>query len=700
MSRKRTNSYSRRSLRRRITQRLRRLFNRGPLLPPVHLRWPEQLPRVHEPVVGLRRHLDQLDVLCSPTSFTRVVPVVGGPGTGKTTLVSYWAATVNREYSRQVIRLDLSGGQQLEELLKQGLSQLGVPQATLASVPPAELPQFFRTESAGRHLVVIIENAESLEQVVKLLPGHGNDVVVTSAAPLPNLPFQCCRPIELTPLSRGDAKDLLTRLTGQDRLASERAAADALVRWFAGHPLALQIAGRLLAAHPELTIADLVDSLRRPDDAQATSEQKLAQLLDLCCDRLGPHARKTFTLLGAWPGAPLSVEALEAFAGHSEGFGPAVIQKLKDCLLITVDDDGFVHQHATIRAHSEARAEHEEPEELAAAWSRLLRWTIASAGAAGDLLAPGWAGSGIEVDTTDIRPLTFAPDRPRQALAWLKRQLPHALTLMRTLGGTRRGAWKLAVQFLPQLFLDRPQRECLDLALLGVKDANTARDPLGRARCEHILAWVQYALGDGEETVADLERALQRHASIHDDRGHAWTLYTYGEVLSAKGAIDEAHACFNDALGHFRVKGSDFGVAIVLSAKAPLLGRSGRTDEAWQAAEEAVAIAERSGNVPLLGLTHHQLGVLCGRQGNLTGAVRHFGYALEVRRSMGERWGLAETLLQLGKTLGTLGVDYERARAALRESVAVFSDLHHRRAFDAMRALARLDDLFHDGEGR
>ena len=100
-------------------------------------------------------------------------------GEGKAALVRQWAR--EQSFPDGEIRLDLQGS-------GAGCSDL------LRAVGVTEIPErleeqsaLFRTVTAGRRMLVLLDNARDAEQVRPLLPGRGPMVVVTSRAPIQGL---------------------------------------------------------------------------------------------------------------------------------------------------------------------------------------------------------------------------------------------------------------------------------------------------------------------------------------------------------------------------------------------------------------------------------------------------------------------------------------------------------------------------------
>lgn len=100
-------------------------------------------------------------------------------GEGKTALVRQWAR--EQSFPDGEIRLDLQGsGAGCSDLLR-AVGVTEIPERV------EEQSALFRTVTAGRRMLLLLDNARDAEQVRPLLPGRGPMVVVTSRAPIQGL---------------------------------------------------------------------------------------------------------------------------------------------------------------------------------------------------------------------------------------------------------------------------------------------------------------------------------------------------------------------------------------------------------------------------------------------------------------------------------------------------------------------------------
>ncbi|MEJ3749584.1 AfsR/SARP family transcriptional regulator [Actinomycetes bacterium KLBMP 9797] len=244
---------------------------------------PRQLPPDLVTFVGRRAELDIIR-LVNPPPARRAEPgggsvvVVHGPGgIGKTTLAVRAAHLLANRYPDGQLYLDLRGGAgrgvEPVHALGQLLRALGVPPGGIP-VDLAEAAAVFRSATAARRLLIVLDGAASADQVRPLLPaGPGCAVLVTGRRPMCTLDAVRLR---LDRLTGPEGARLLGLLTGDARVAAEPEAAARLVALCDGHPLALRIAGARLAARADWSLAVLADRLG----------DERARLDELCADDL------------------------------------------------------------------------------------------------------------------------------------------------------------------------------------------------------------------------------------------------------------------------------------------------------------------------------------------------------------------------------------------------------------------------------
>jgi hypothetical protein len=211
---------------------------------------PRQLPAAVAHFAGRVGELATLSGLLrgrADTGGTVVISAVSGTaGVGKTALAVYWAHQVAARFPDGQLYVNLRGfdptGAVMEpaEAVRRFLDALGVPPERI----PADLDAqaaLYRSQLAGRRMLVVLDNARDTAQVRRLLPGAPTCLVlVTSRNQLSGLvAADGAHPITLDLLTPGEARELLARRLGADRVGAEPEAVEEIITYCVRLPLAL-----------------------------------------------------------------------------------------------------------------------------------------------------------------------------------------------------------------------------------------------------------------------------------------------------------------------------------------------------------------------------------------------------------------------------------------------------------------------------
>jgi hypothetical protein len=267
---------------------------------------PSQLP----PVSRLTGRTSELELL-NAAREDRVVVVSGPPGIGKTALALHWGHSVRAEFPDGILYADLhghapDGPAAPSEVLGRFLRALGIASQQIPS-ELAEQTALYRSATADRHMLVVLDDALSAAQVSPLLPSSPASVtVITSRWRLASLRRYGARVIQLGRLTPEAGLELLTQTLGDDRVQLELEAGRELVNLCARLPLAVCVAGARLAARPRWPIREMVDALahERLRLAALTMEGDTAvrAALDLSYQALPASEARMYRLMGLYPG--------------------------------------------------------------------------------------------------------------------------------------------------------------------------------------------------------------------------------------------------------------------------------------------------------------------------------------------------------------------------------------------------------------
>ncbi|MFI0941922.1 tetratricopeptide repeat protein [Streptomyces sp. NPDC021020] len=361
---------------------------------------PRQLPSAPRLFTGRARELALLDAALDEHSGG-ICAIGGMGGIGKTWLALHWAHTRRDCFPDGELHADLRGfdptGQPVDPAaaVRAFLAALGVAPASVPAAPEAQLA-LYRGLTAGRRMLVLLDNALDTAQAAPLLPGgSGCTVLVTSRRRLTGLvAAHGARPVALGELPADDAREVLARRLGRARLHAEPRAAADLVACCAGLPLALGVAAACAATHPDLPLAalagDLRDDARRLDALDGGEPRAdLRAVLSWSGRALSREAARGFGLLGTAPGPDLTPAAAAHLLDLPPPAARALLRELDHAHLVQRHAPERYRMHDLLRLHATEQARtHHPPPERRAAIRRLIDFHTEAACAAARLLAP------------------------------------------------------------------------------------------------------------------------------------------------------------------------------------------------------------------------------------------------------------------------------------------------------------------------
>jgi hypothetical protein len=237
-----------------------------------------QLPMATSGVVGRQAEIAEIvDVLRAEPrdEGSRLVVVTGPGGVGKTTVALNAAHRLVNEFPDGQLFVDLGNRVEadaagLDEALAYFLRALGVASASLPQRREDAIAMY-RSLTAGRRLLVVLDGALSDSVVRALLPGSATcAVLVTSRQKLRDvLVSPGAYRLAIGLLAPAEAREVLCNVLGPARVLDEADSVARLIARCGGLPLALRVAAVRLATRPGLTIASYLEDLEKDDHAPA-----------------------------------------------------------------------------------------------------------------------------------------------------------------------------------------------------------------------------------------------------------------------------------------------------------------------------------------------------------------------------------------------------------------------------------------------
>ncbi|MFY4719484.1 AfsR/SARP family transcriptional regulator [Streptomyces sp. LaBMicrA B280] len=497
---------------------------------------------------------------CAPaTGGTRIVGVDGMGGSGKTALAVHAAHLLAPEYPDGQLFVDLRGfspGEKAQEpgaVLHSLLHTLGIPDDRI----PDDLERrttFWRTVSAQRKLLLLLDNAADAAQVRPLLPASEDCLaIVTSRVRM--LDLDGSEWLSLGLLSPGDSTTLLTRMLGFERTAAEPRAVDRLARLCGGLPLALRITTARLRNRPRWTVQYLVDRLadetRRLRELSA-GERSVEATLRLSYQAMDEDQRAAFRLLGLHPGSAIDVPSAAALLGTDGHDAEDLLECLLDAHLLEQHEAGLYGFHDLVRTYALSVREVEDDEESAV--ERLVAYYIQSTDRACETLFPGRNRYGEAPAESD--PALPRLDDGEQALRWFDREYEALLAVVAQAGtqGLHRPAALLARNLLFYLDLRGRYEEFRIVGRIGVAACRQLNDDalLGISLCN--LAVAHWWLGDFQDGITTAQEGLELSRGS-DPRSEAICLDVLGLLHGSLGNFGEARVYLDQGIALHRELG-------------------------------------------------------------------------------------------------------------------------------------------------
>lgn len=549
---------------------------------------PEQLPRAPRGFTGRGAELAALDRAVGGV-VAPLCLVTGPAGVGKSAFAVHWAYERRAGFPDGRLFADLRGfsdtpAPETAAVLREFLLALGVPALRIPEAADAR-GALFRSLTAGRRLLVVLDNARSSEQVRPLLPGGDLcATVVTSRDRLSGLiASDAARPVPLGHLPPADSAALLATVLGEARVAAEPAAAERLAGLCDGLPLALRVTAARLAERPQWTLDVMVGELA-DEQVRLTlldvEDVGVSAALRLTVQQLPDSAARMFRALGLHTGSDLDRFAAGALAGTSPTHASADLDRLAAAHLLAEAVPGRWTPHDLVRLYARSIAPEADPEGL----PRLLDHYLYT-GLAADAAAEPGSQPCYSLPADARRPAATREFEDRAAaLDWYAAERPSlegAVAAAAALGLHDR-AWRLALVQWP-LMLMRIGDGWTPLLEAGLASAEHVGDLDAQSRTRALLGWVLHEEGRDAEALVHLEKAPILAARAGDAVSEAIAYVNYAAVLDATGEHERA------------------GLLMV----------------------HAVSLADRTGHPSTQVLTLHHLATHCLKAGEYDEALAH-----------------------------------------------------------------------------
>ncbi|MGW0732751.1 ATP-binding protein [Streptomyces sp. NPDC002851] len=639
------------------------------------------------------------------TSSRVGVSVLDGlPGVGKTATAKEYAHRCRDLYPDGQIYVDFAalraeghGGGDVSEAVRSGLRALGVGNEHIPE-SLADRMSLFRTKSAGRRLLVVLDDVNQPAQVRALVPKEpGSAVLVTSNVRLGELAaLDGARLLSLSPLDPDSALRLLKdrlkdrvedrledRVGGPGAVDAELPAAERLVEHCGRLPVALHIVASRLNGSPGLSLSRLADALdderNRLAGLSLRGEISMSAVLGDAYRQLPPDAARVFRLLGWLPGRAFDAGTVSAVADVPTEAARPLLAQLLDASLLEEwpDSDGRYRMHDLVRLYARERADEEEPQaEHLALIDRV---------AAHYLTLTAFADRALRADRlriADLEPLLArapdpftAPGAP-EPLHWLEAERAEILAALREASRcelhTR--VWQLAEAFTALFLNHRHLGEWRESLELGAAAAAAAVVPAAEARLRSLLSRPLMDLGEYDRACAELEAAdacaeIADHtvlrASVLEFTGRYWDRFdppravaSYRQALELNTSVEEERGA---------------AIALLFLGQTQSgLDDQGARQEALESLREARRRLTALGDRRMAARATLALGITYARLGDPDEAAASLRAAADVLNELGAHHYEAQALVALADVEEQTGAGPEVVREHLARALAIY----------------------------
>ncbi|MDQ3576820.1 MAG: NB-ARC domain-containing protein, partial [Actinomycetota bacterium] len=569
-----------------------------------------------------------------------VVVLHGMPGVGKSQLAVRWASSKEGRFDDGILHADLRGfgpeeAARPQDVLERFLIALKVN----VSVHTLEgMISTFRTATAGRALLVVLDNARDANQVRSLLPGVGCTALVTSRLRLDSLTVhEGAVPLLVQPFDEGAALDVLARLahlqTGNNPLVAD------IAHLTGGLPLALTIIAATIKNKPKgdgvlhAIRKGLREQRTRLDTLKLSRDKDLdvRAVLSYSYDHLSPAGKTLLCLIAHHPGPTISSAAISALAE------PDVRTKVDELsALHLLEEPRFerFRMHDLVRTFAREQVSELDIQARAHASQRLLGHLLQNAWACDQVLVPGRklaVGDPTDLPIIQVTTIDQATQWFEQEQATISNAVNHAVEIRDDLH-----IWLLPTAFATFLWHRDRYHEAEHILEHAGKAVERLREKGGtsavptaadEAFVYRLLAGSRRGMQSSKAYGAQA-RALRLSEDSGDHYGvaygHIGLAVLRGDENDFPGAVSE----YRLALNAFRGLGERLGEADALSGLATMHVHLRQLVEATEHVTAALAIYDEIRDVNARANAMVILGTVHAKEGDLGRAAAVFDTAI------------------------------------------------------------------------
>jgi tetratricopeptide (TPR) repeat protein len=593
--------------------------------------------------------------------------ITGFGGVGKTALAVHWAHRVRPQFRDGVVFAELGGsaengpvpvGTLLAGLLRQ-LGQTDIPKSD------EERQAAYRARTADSELLVVLDDAATMAQVVAALPASERSaVLVTCRSALAGFAMHDIALHRLEPLASGVAAELVARVVGDKLRPEDERELASLVAMCGGLPLALRVAAVQLRDHywgaADRFVAQLGAERDRLKSFHVDEDRLVDAVFDAGYRHLDADSARAYRLLALWDGPDFDVEAAAALlARDTDATRSALRELVRANLMSGADRYAF---HPLIRLHGRDRAEQAETvDERRAALGRMTRhYRDYLIGRDKALSTRPRACDALY----DEIPVVHQGD-PASALADLERERENLLAAVLTAQkwGFHDHSWQLCVALFPFYFQRSHFEDWVTTHNAGLDAA--AGQPRASIQLHNQLGSAYFELDENAKALEHYQRSLELAIEADDPLGQQSAWEWIGFIHERRANYGRALQCFDTGralIERWPADKQPRALALYAMNSGRVLVAAGRVAEAVPALDEAMAYFAQAGDAVNVAKTAGSLGEAHRAGGRPADAIGPLEQALAVLTELGSLAWQASVHESLAATHELLGHDEQAER--------------------------------------
>ncbi|SDK54854.1 NB-ARC domain-containing protein [Actinopolyspora mzabensis] len=304
-----------------------------------------------------------------------LIALCGLSGIGKSTLARSFAWQVHERFEDGFCYTDWHGHpvSGSAELARSCLRKLGTAERELPSTDQDAL-QLLRDRTRGRRMGFVFDGLVHPRQLLKLrLAAPESMILFTSQHGAAEFSSDGVSSIDLEPLSRDHAIELLTRITDTD-LAGTDPDVERLVERCGHTPLALEFVGRKIRRLKHWTPRRAAEWLADPAHGREMllDNPEVRDTLELAVTDLPAEQAELYRLLGAIPCRTFDTATIAALLDTDSTHAADLLYELHAANLVRESEPERFHLHDLVRLHASEHAGALDPRDTERAHRRLV----------------------------------------------------------------------------------------------------------------------------------------------------------------------------------------------------------------------------------------------------------------------------------------------------------------------------------------